>query len=736
MIIHDYDAGRPPASIRVPATFQLYEPGTNGLTTFTNQPTFIARGEVGARGSSTEGLSKVSLRVEFHDEFGNDRDQSILGMPGDGDWVMYAPNYFEPVLIHNPFMHQLSRDIGRYSPRTRFVEVYLVTSGTGAITQDSYNGIYVLMERIESGGDRVDAGRLDPEDLQPPAVTGGYVMKIDRLDPGDGGLNAGGLTIALVDPSEEELEQPQRAAQLNYLRGHMNQFGAALDGPAYTDPVRGYRPFIDVGSWIDHHLMNVLAFNVDALRLSAYFYKERNGPIAFGPLWDFDRALGSNDGRDSNPRVWRSESGDRGTDFFNYPWWGRMFTDLEFFQEYIDRYQALRRREFSTTNLWALTDRLANQVRSAQPREVSRWGIQPRGGTYQAEVNLMKVWLRDRTEFMDSQFVRPPTLAVPLGPVTNGYRVQTTGALGTTVYVTTDGTDPRVSGGGNITIRTNTRVIARAHNPSHTARTGADNPPLVSQWSGAVAATFVTQPTPLLLTEIMYHPAEGATEAGDADDFEFLELLNTGSAPVALDGIRLRGGVDLLITPTNAPVPLAAGTRGLLVRDRARFLERYPGATNILGEFRGQLANDGERVALTGLIEESVFDFRYDPAWAPVTDGGGFSLVLVDERATQPWLLGDARAWKASARPGGSPGLPEPSAQPLAPVLSATRLPNGTVRLSFVAEAGVGYSLVARDRLDTGSWTVVETFPAGASRTVERNETPAGAGRFYQVVVL
>ena len=95
---------------------------------------------------------------------------------------------------------------------------------------------------------------------------------------------------------------------------------------------RGYAKYIDVDAAIDHHLLNVLAFNVDALRLSGYMHIPRGGKLTFGPIWDFDRALGSTDGRDNNPRTWRSQTGDRGTDFFNYPWWNRMFRDIDFFR--------------------------------------------------------------------------------------------------------------------------------------------------------------------------------------------------------------------------------------------------------------------------------------------------------------------------------------------------------------------------------------------------------------------
>src|SRR5262249_41189846 len=151
-------------------------------------------------------------------------------------------------------------------------------------------------------------------------------MSIDRAAAGEGQIYAAGQGINVLSPDYSELTQPQRAAQWNYLNNYLSSFYLALQGANYRNPQLGYAQYIDVDSWIDHHILSTLAFNVDALRLSAFFYKPRNGKIMFGPLWDFDRSLGSTDGRDSNPRVWSSPDG-VGTDMFHYPWWNRLFTD-------------------------------------------------------------------------------------------------------------------------------------------------------------------------------------------------------------------------------------------------------------------------------------------------------------------------------------------------------------------------------------------------------------------------
>ena len=201
-----------------------------------------------------------------------------------------------------------------------------------------------------------------------------------------------------------------------------------------ADGESGYAGLLDVDAAIDHHLLNVVAFNVDALRLSGYFHKPRGGKLTFGPIWDFDRALGSTDGRDNNPLVWRSASGDRGTDFFNYPWWNTLFRDLDFWQRYIDRYQELRASFFSDSATHAVMDSMAAELAEAQVRNLERWNQRPRGtygGTYQGEVNHMKEWLSDRLAFMDGQFVDPPTIrwdSLPNGDGRSVFMIQPDGA--------------------------------------------------------------------------------------------------------------------------------------------------------------------------------------------------------------------------------------------------------------------------------------------------------------------
>lgn len=669
LVFHSLGKGAPNASRLSFSHMSVFEPA-EGRTSLTNEPALTARVGLQIRGSSTEGIAKSSYKLEVWDEFNADRKQEILGMPAESDWVLYAPNNFEPVLIHNPFIHQLSRDMGRYSPRTRFVEVYLNRT-TGAVTSTHYAGIYVLEEKIKIGPNRLDIDSLEPEHTKEPYVTGGYLMKFDRLDPGDSGLSAGGATFAMVDPKEKEIKSAQRAPQKSYLVNYLNAFQKSLYSTNWRDPLLGYRAYVDVPGLIDYHVLEVLSGNVDALVLSAYFHKPRNDRLTFGPHWDFDRALGSTDGRDANPRTWNTGP------FFNATWWTRLFADTDFWQAWVDKWQELRTTHFALTNMHGLVDRLANEVRRAQPREYAKWRFALRGGSYQSEVNLMKNWLSNRVDFIDRQLTQPPSLGSGGGRVLPGYLLTITGPPGATIYYTLDGSDPRAPRGGiaanataysdPIEIQANARVVARARDLTKRQIGG---PPAGSStpWSRPVAATFMVTIPPLLITEIMFHPAAPpAGSTNSASDFEFLELKNAGDAPLSLIGFNLTNAITFVFTTNSAVTMLNPGERVLIVKNRIAFESLYTGAFAIAGEFNGNLANAGDRITLIGPLGETVSDFAYSEAWEPLADGFGFSLVLRDE-STLPDQLGERPVWRLSANVAGSPGRTDPPSPVIPPV--------------------------------------------------------------------
>ncbi len=149
----------------------------------------------------------------------------------------------------------------------------------------------------------------------------------------------------------------------------------------------------------------------------------------------------------------------------------------------------------------------------------------------------------------------------------------------------------------------------------------------------------------LRITEIMFNPVGG-------NNFEFIELTNTGATPLNLEGVSFVQGIDF----TFGAFTLGAGESTVLVTNETAFRSRYGSAPDVAGTYVGRLDNAGETLALAlpPPFTGSTLCFDYADGWYPLADGGGRSLELVST-ATPANQFGDREAWNASAEVGGSP---------------------------------------------------------------------------------
>jgi len=474
IVISTLGKGSPPdtsSTTRRAAHMFFFEPDPEtGRTVLTQSPQLTTRAGIRRRGSSSGYWPKYSLSIETWKD-GNDDDRNIepLGMSREADWILNARYEWDLALMRNPFVYEISRQIGRYAPHTQFVEVFSDTSGN-SVTDNDYFGVYSLIERIEMDPNRVDIEHLQPWENSEPEITGGYIFKNDRPDPGEPTMHVSGMgQLTYVDPGGLQLTSQQRS----WITRHLNEVNAALiNKPSGINRSTGlhFTDYIDVDSWIDHHWLNILVMNIDWGRHSAFFYKDRRGKIVSGPVWDFDRALGCEDVRDNNPLAWEGVVNSVGTvsskTWYDsrFPWYGNLlgptddptnanYPDIR--QRHTDRWFELRKEEFSISNLHSVIDSMASMIRESQARNFERWRQYPaNGGKYadpqltgwEAEISHMKNWLEARTSWVDGQYLSLPAFNASSGIFDPGFELTMNSPDGQVIY-TTDGTDPRASGG-------------------------------------------------------------------------------------------------------------------------------------------------------------------------------------------------------------------------------------------------------------------------------------------------
>lgn len=513
----------------------------DGVSRLLGEADHDGRAELNLRGNTSLRYLKRSFTLKTKDDAGQSKSIPLLGFPEDNDWVLYAP-YPDKTLLRDVLTYDLSRQLGRYASRTKFVEVFLNQVG-GRMSKRHYMGVYVLEEKIKRSKGRVPIQKLKPDDNAEPAITGGYIFKKDHpdnkgegettptvegrpggmgggsgnrygyptgsggfpADPagflppvggeqrrgnrgefregggreqivfedtfrgplqqlgpeggvvrqrrrdfgGDAGMNvisdsfytSQGNEFYYVEPKEDEITP----AQKTWLRNHLNAFERALFGADFKDPAKGYAAYIDVDSFIDHHIIVELTKNIDGFRFSTFFQKDRGGKIKLEPIWDWNLSYGNANGKQGQmPEHWYwPQLDDR-----QYSYYRRLFEDPDFGQRYVDRLMELRGTVISVSNVFARIDALVADLGQARIRNFERWPILSRriwpntfvGKTYEDEIGFMKGFIQQRFEWVDRQFVPAPQATKSDGTVRLA-------AASGTIHYTVDGSDPRAAGG-------------------------------------------------------------------------------------------------------------------------------------------------------------------------------------------------------------------------------------------------------------------------------------------------
>ncbi|MDH7604099.1 MAG: CotH kinase family protein [Melioribacter sp.] len=360
------------------------------------------------RGQSSQQFDKKQYAIETRDTLGNDIDVSLLGLPKESDWVLNA-SYIDKSLLRNVLAFKIFNDMGRYASRTKFCEL---------IINGEYRGIYILQEKIKRDKNRVNISKLETADTGGDIITGGYIIKIDKVDFGDKTWTSPyppfqGSTQKIVYvyyyPDAEEIN----SVQAEYIKNYVTNFEKVMNASNYNDPFYGYLNYIDLDSFVDMFLIFELSKNVDSYRLSTFFYKDRNKKLCAGPIWDFDLSFGLPDYYDG----WLTDGWQYKVPLFNdywqNPFWvSKLYNDPIFKNKFAKRWNELKNNILSFETISKFIDDCVNKISDAKTRNFEKWNQCFDGKTYiwpnknkftsyNTEINYLKNWIKQRLDWLD-----------------------------------------------------------------------------------------------------------------------------------------------------------------------------------------------------------------------------------------------------------------------------------------------------------------------------------------------
>lgn len=264
------------------------------------------------RGNSTWNYPKKPYNIKL------DSKAKLFGMEKAKSWCLIA-NYGENSLIRNQLVYTMGAAIGmKETPDCKNIDLYV---------NGEYQGVYLITEKVEINKNRVDIFDLEEAteeanpgvDLStlsplgvrgkfsgylehtqkwydipnnPENITGGYLLELDfseRYEAEASGFVTRNSQSVVIKSPEYASE-----AQVKYISQYWQEFEDALySSDGYNDLDKSISDYIDITSFARSYLVQEWASNWDVGLSSTFFYKDLDGKLIAGPIWDFDESLGN-----------------------------------------------------------------------------------------------------------------------------------------------------------------------------------------------------------------------------------------------------------------------------------------------------------------------------------------------------------------------------------------------------------------------------------------------------------
>ena len=342
-------------------------------------------GGVRERGNASRSFPKKPYRIKF------DKKQKPLDAPAKAKKWTLINNYGDKTLMRNLLAFELSRKMGMpYTPFGTAVDVLL---------NGEYKGCYQLCDQVEVNPGRVEITEMAPEDNTGDALTGGYFIEVDAYayDEVSWFNSNNGNPVTIKSPDEDAITTNQH----EYIRQFFNKVE------------NQWKTYLDLNTFLRHFLVGELSGNTDTY-WSTYMYKDRGENLMHtGPVWDFDLAF-ENDNRTYpimrlTDYIYRTKGSCAGN--------MRQFVDKIVVNDAAAKAQLkeiwgeVRQAGLTEESMTAYINGWEQTLGQSQELNFKRWPIMNEyvhqnphlWGSYEAEVQNVRRYLKERIEWMDNK---------------------------------------------------------------------------------------------------------------------------------------------------------------------------------------------------------------------------------------------------------------------------------------------------------------------------------------------
>jgi len=256
----------------VTMTFSLSDPNNplNDIPPVSNQ-------QIRGRGNSSWTQEPVNGKRPYRIRFTNAQQQSPFGLPAARNWVLLKVGSE----INTPFGFELGKRLElQYTCSYNPVQLYL---------NNNYRGTYLFTEHRQADPAVLGAPGRPKVDLNE-----GWFIEIDRYYDEEPKFRTNNYNLPVMIKSPEAGSSGYDPGY-EFLRNDLNELADLMASDSF--PENGYRDLIDIDTFVKYFIVQTVVMNNDLFRPrvetgeqigSTFFYKDKNGKISAGPLWDLD----------------------------------------------------------------------------------------------------------------------------------------------------------------------------------------------------------------------------------------------------------------------------------------------------------------------------------------------------------------------------------------------------------------------------------------------------------------